>query len=205
MGPRTKFYAMTPKTTCQVLLSLGSALALAVTASAKDEVEIRKVNCTDLTFERVQRTLDPMISFERRYLLYGAIDSNDFRERRGKYFSVLWKTKNTAPGVVVRFEYLQAYTGPEIHVKEVTVDKVERNNSTHFEVTGQEYRGEWVWADGTALTPKEYEAYYDKLRTGEPIDVKATAKSGGDVVAWKVSLLRDGVVLATDKSFLWRE
>jgi hypothetical protein len=205
MGPRTKFYAMTPKTTCQLLLALGSAFALAATASAQDDVEIRKVNCSDLTFERVQRTMDPMISFERRYLLYGAIDSDDFRERRGKYFSVLWKGKDAAPGIVVRFEYLQAYTGPEVHVKEVTVDKVERNNATHFQVTGQEYRGEWTWPDGRTLTPEEYEAYYEKLRTGVPIERKATAKNGGDVVAWKVSLVRDGAVLATEKSFLWRE
>jgi hypothetical protein len=196
---------MTPRTTCKALLALGSALAMAIPASASDDVEIRKVNCTDLTFERVQRTADPMITFERRYLLYGAIEANDFRERRGKYFSVLWRAKDTAPGVKVRFEYLQAYTGPKIHVQEVTVDEIERTNSTHFQVTGKEFSGEWSWPDGKPLTQGEYESYVEKLRTGAKIDVQATAKSGGDVVAWKVSLVRDDVVLATNKSFLWRE
>lgn len=204
-GSTHEFNAMTPRTNCPALLILGSALALAMHATAIDDVEIRKVNCTDLTYERIQRTADPMITFERRYLLYGAINSDDFRARRGKYFSVLWKAKDTEPGIVVRLEYLQANSGPEIHVKEMTVDKVDRQNSTHFEIIGKDYSGEWFWPDGRKLEDREYEGYLQKIRNGEKIDVKATAKSGGDVVAWKVSLVRNGVVLATSKSFLWRE
>lgn len=196
---------MMPRKICQFLLTFGGAFALAAPASAVDDVEIRKVNCTDLTFERVQRTQDPMISFERRYLLHGAIDGAEQRERRGKYYNVHWRAKNTAPGIIVRFEYLQAFTGSEIHVQEVKVEKVERTNSTDFQVTGRQYSGEWVWPDGTPLTDQEYDVYLLKLRARQPIDVKATAKNGGDVVAWKVSLLRDGVVLATEKSYLWRE
>ncbi len=197
---------MTPRKTCQILLSLGGAIALAAPAAfAADEVEIRKVNYTDLTYDRIQRTADPMVNFERRYLLHGAITSEDFRDRRGKYFDVHWRAKDTAPGIVVRFEYLQAYTGSEVHVQEVTVDEVERTNCTKFQVIGRQYTGDWEWPDGTPLTIPEYESYVFKLRTGQPIATKATAKGGGDVLAWKVTLLRDGVVLDAYKSYLWRE
>jgi len=196
---------MTPNKTCQILLALGGAIALAAPASATDEVEIRKVNYTDLTYERVQRTSDPMIGFERRRLLFGAITTEDYRARRGKYFTVLWKAQDTAPGIVVRFEYLQSFTGAEIHLQEVTADKVERNNATDFQVTGRDFTGEWTWPDGRKLTDSEYDSYIRALRAGEPIEIKATPTGGGDVVAWKVSLVRDGAVLTTSKSYLWRD
>ena len=178
---------------------------MVASAFAKDEVEIRKVNPTELTFDRVQRTSDPMIDFERRRLVFGAITADDYRARRGKYFNVLWRAKDTAPGIVVRLEYLQAYTGSEIHVQEVTATKVERNNATDFQVTGRDFTGEWAWPDGRKLTEEEYDSYITRVRAGTPIDVKARPTGGGDVVAWKVSLVRDGAVLATTKSYLWRD
>ncbi len=197
---------MTPRKTCQILLSLGGAFALAAPAVfASDEVEIRKVNYTALTFERPQQTSDAMIDFERRYLLHGAITTEDIRARRGKYFTVLWRAKDAAPGIVVRFEYLQAYTGAQIHVQEVTVDEAKRSNSTDFQVIGRQYTGEWFWPNGKQLTDREYESYVAKLRSGETIQEKPTPKGGGDVVAWKVTLLRDGVALDTEKSYLWRD
>lgn len=197
---------MTPRKTRRIFLSLGGALALAAPAAfATEEIEIRKVLCTAVTFERNQQTSDAMISFERRHLLHGAVTAEEQRARRGKYFTVLWRAKDASSGIVVRFEYLQAHTGAEVHVQEITVDDVERTNSTKFQVTGRDYAGEWTWPDGSALTDREVDAYLLRLRSDRPAETKATPKNGGDVVAWKVSILRAGAVLAAEKSYLWRD
>jgi hypothetical protein len=134
-----------------------------------DAGEITRVNITEYVAKKPVRTADPMIRFERRYLTWGAINSDDYREREGKYFTIFWKTKD--PGAAtVRFEYLQGKTGKTVHVKEVTADKVQRGtNKADFRVTGAEF--------------------HDK----------------GDVLAWKASILRNGVVVADRKSFLWKD
>lgn len=101
-------------------------------------VSISKVNPYHLETSRTVKTDDEMIKFERRRLSYGAVDSADFRERKGYYYTVFWNTKTKAPATV-RFEYRVAATGPEIHQKEIHVSEPKGRNATRFEVIGEEY------------------------------------------------------------------
>ncbi|MEM7009990.1 MAG: hypothetical protein AAF585_00780 [Verrucomicrobiota bacterium] len=102
--------------------------------------EIIKVKIERINLSEQFRTDDPMIAFERRHLLFGAYKSEDYYAREGRYYTIFWETKDRAPGLVVRFEYIQANTEDKIHVKEVAVDKVKRRNVTKFNVIGEEFQ-----------------------------------------------------------------
>lgn len=121
---------------------LGLATIVPHTTSAREGTpEIRKVKYERLNLSESLRTEDAMISFERSYLLYGAITSDEYRAREGKYYTIFWKSKgDRRPGMVVRLEYMQANTGDEVKVKEVTVDKVQRQNTTDINVIGEEFK-----------------------------------------------------------------
>ncbi len=119
-----------------------------------------------LDLEKNLETPDPMLQFERRQHLHGAITRAEQKEREGHYYVFWWKDKERTPAVV-QLEYRQANTGSQVKVKEVAVDRVRRNNKTRFQITGEEYH----------------------------ID--------GEVTSWRVSVLRDGQVVASDQSYLW--
>jgi hypothetical protein len=132
--------------------------------------EITQVKIEEYLTSKPVRTEDPMIRFERRYLVWGAINSADYLAREGKYFTIFWKVKDRSSGVKVRMEYLQSMTGRKVHVQEVAVDQPCRgNNAADFQVIGTDYH------------------------------------KNGDVLAWKATILRDGVVLAERRSFLWKD
>ncbi len=161
---------MRKPTALALALLAGMILSIPFSPSVQagpEKAEIRKVKYYDLLLKQRVRTADPMIAFERDYLLYGAIDKEDYKAREGTYYTVFWKSKDRSPGMVVRFEYLAAKTADTLHVKEVVVDKIKRQNTTDFTVIGDEFREQ------------------------------------GDVRAWRVSLLREGEVLTSAKSFLW--
>jgi len=196
---------MTPKTTCQILLALGSALALAAPAYATDEVEIRKVNSTELSYERVQRTSDPMIDFERRRLVFGAHHLGRLPRPPWEVFQRVvesegYGSRNRSP--------FRVSSG--LHRFGDSREGSDRGQSGakqrhRFPGHWTSFTGEWTWPDGRKLTEEEYDSYISRVRSGDPIDVKANPTGGGDVVAWKVSLVRDGSVLATTRSYLWRD
>ncbi|MEX2581128.1 MAG: hypothetical protein WD342_18865 [Verrucomicrobiales bacterium] len=102
-------------------------------------VTITKVNPYHLQTGSIAKTADEMVEFESRRFLYGAVDSEDHKERWGNYFSIFWKSETKAPATV-RLEYRQGGTGPAIHRKETFVPEPGRRNVTKFEVTGDEYR-----------------------------------------------------------------
>ena len=128
------------------LLAIALACLLPTAASAilpffgsDPEAEISKVKIERIELGKKFETEDPMIAFERRYLLYRAYKSEDYWAREGKYYSIFWESDDRSPGLVVRFEYIQAGTEDEIHVKEVSIDRVKRRNVTKFEVVGEEF------------------------------------------------------------------
>ena len=88
--------------------------------------------------ERIQ-TEDRMIRFEQQHRLHGAITSEDFLSRFGHYVTVFWKLEQKG-AATVRLEYTQANTGPTIFTKETTVSDAGHNNTTEFQVVGEEYR-----------------------------------------------------------------
>lgn len=133
----------------------------------KPAAEITRVKYERIELSKKLKTHDPMIAFEQRYLLYGAYKSVDYYAREGKYYTVFWRSDDRSPGLVVRFEYLQANTEDKIKVQETPIEKVKRGNITKFKVTGEEFRDD------------------------------------GNVLAWRVSLVRNGEVVATSESFLW--
>ena len=79
-----------------------------------------------------------MIVHEHRHLLHGAIDSSEYTEKMGNYYTIFWESKNRVPAVL-KFEYCQATTGPKVYSKEIRVEKPGRKNVTKLDVTGEEY------------------------------------------------------------------
>lgn len=138
-------------------------------AEGEGLAEITRVKIEEYLASKPVRTEDPTIRFERRYLTWGAISSEEYLEREGKYYTIFWKMKDSEP-VTVRFEYLQAKTGRTVHVQEAAIDRGKRGgNIVDFRVTGKVFH------------------------------------EGGDVLAWKASIVRNGAVLTDRKSFLWKD
>jgi len=84
-------------------------------------------------------TTDPMIAFEQRHVLHGAVHDYEFKNRFGHYFSVFWESKDRAAPIRVRLEYTQAQNGAKVEWKEVLVTNVKRNNTTKIVIAGPEY------------------------------------------------------------------
>lgn len=107
---------------------------------------------------------DPMLDFEHRRYLLGAIDDSEAEERYGNYFSIFWKTQSKAPATV-RLDFRQGKTGNQIHSLEEFVSKPGRTNVTKFQIAGPDYRSkgkvtQWkasVIENGTVVA--EYKSY----------------------------------------------
>ncbi|MFT5465096.1 MAG: hypothetical protein ACI8UO_000182 [Verrucomicrobiales bacterium] len=150
-----------------VLLAPGTSSAFLGIGGDNPDAEITKVKYEWLNLGIRFKSEDPMINFERRQLLWGSYKTADYYAKAGKYYTIFWRSKDRSPGLVVRFEYRQANTEDEVHVKDVAVDNVKRRNIARFEVIGDEF------------------------------------KENGNVLSWRVSLVRGEEVVATSESFLW--
>lgn len=84
-------------------------------------------------------TPDPMMKFEQRRYLHGAITAEEQREREGHYYAFAWRDEDRSPAVV-RLEYRQEGSGAQVKVQEVAIDAARRKNNTYFQVTGEEYQ-----------------------------------------------------------------
>jgi hypothetical protein len=156
--------------TLRLLLSaslLSTLLTSCSSVSKGPGGQISKVKYFHLIPTERQRTPDRSLSFERQYLLRGAVTAAEQRERAGQYYSILWKVTDRSQPVTVKFQYRQANTGLEIATLEQTVTDVRRNNWSKFQVTGPAYN------------------------------------SNGRVTSWKVTLEREGQVLASQQSYIW--
>lgn len=127
-------------------------------------VAITKVNPFHLQASSELNSGDPMLEFEHRRHLLGAIEQAEVEERYGNYFSIFWKTETKAPATV-RLEFRQGKTGNEVHSLEEFVAKPGRTNVTKFQVAGPDYRDsgkvtQWkasVIENGTVVA--EYKSY----------------------------------------------
>lgn len=115
--------------------------------------------------ERV-RTFDRSLSFERQYLLRGAVTAGEQRERAGQYYTFNWKVDDRSQPVTLKFQYRQENTGLETHLQQEEVADIKRSNWTKFQVIGTEY--------------------YDK---GRVTSWKLTVERGGEVLVSQQSYL----------------
>ncbi len=83
-------------------------------------------------------TQNPMIRFERRRLDFGAINSDEVRQREGHYFTFFWKAGRAAD-VTVRLEYRQERLGTYVQAKEIRYGAAKGAMKTEFSVVGDEY------------------------------------------------------------------
>lgn len=84
-------------------------------------------------------TDDPMIRFEYMHRIRGAVESEEYLERYGHYFTVFWQGVDKGSDVTVRLEYRQSNTGGKLLTLESQPSKVKWRNTTEFEVTGEAY------------------------------------------------------------------
>jgi len=115
--------------------------------------------------ERI-RTFDRSLSFERQYLLRGAVTASEQRERGGQYYSFQWKVVDRSQPVTLKLQYRQANTGLETFLVQEEVVDIKRSNWTKFQIIGPEY--------------------YEK---GRVTSWKLTLEQGGQVVASQQSYL----------------
>lgn len=123
------------------LLTTGLACLLAscATTDSGGVAQITKVNPYHLKPGMWIQTEDAMIAFEQRHHLHGAVTAEDYAEKFGHYFTIFWKTSARGSATTVRLEYLQANTGPTVHVKETVVSNPKGRNTTDIAVVGEEY------------------------------------------------------------------
>ncbi len=140
----------------RILKILGVALSLAGCATSSTEVvqvlkpralplsidsrfEFRKVKTFLNDPATYKTTRDEMIRFERERAEFGAVTSEEQRQREGNYYTFFWRT--SVPGeVTIRFEYRQANLGPYIMAKEIRYPEGRGSHATNFSVIGTTYQ-----------------------------------------------------------------
>lgn len=81
---------------------------------------------------------DPMISFERQRVNFGAINQNDRRERWGHYFTFFWKAQRRAD-LTVRLEYRQQALGSHVQARELHYPAAKGSMKSEFRIIGDDY------------------------------------------------------------------
>jgi hypothetical protein len=132
---------MSPLSPSRLLLAAltASLLAACSSVSVGSGGRITKVNYYHLNPGIVTRTLDPAITFERDYHLYGAVTKAETIERQGHYYTIFWRADDRTQPVRLVFEYRQANTGLAVKSQELEVAAPRRKNVSHFQVTGDSY------------------------------------------------------------------
>ena len=102
---------------------------------------ITKVNPDHFYPGKVVKTTDRMVEFEHLRRFHGVLDTADYQDAYGNYFSVFWVSEDKRP-VTVRFDYRLGKTANQVHSKEISVDSPKSKNVTKFQVTGDEYKNQ---------------------------------------------------------------
>ncbi len=120
-------------------LAAASLLSSCSSASKSSGGTISKVKQFHLIPTERTRAKDRSLSFERQYLLHGAVTAAEQRERAGNYYAFHWKVADRSQPVTVKLQYRQAESGLEIATMEQVITEVRRSNWTKFQVTGADY------------------------------------------------------------------
>ncbi|MFV1979464.1 MAG: hypothetical protein ACC649_08950 [Myxococcota bacterium] len=120
-------------------LLAASAFLLGCASTEESAGEITKVKYFHLTEDTTDQTaIDPMVRFERKYLLHGLVTRHEQKENFGSYYTIFWKVADPSAPALVRFEYTQQSTGPEIQTRDFPADEIKRSNITRFAILGDE-------------------------------------------------------------------
>lgn len=85
--------------------------------------------------------VDPMISFNQRRRLHGAVSNEERAQRYGQYFTVDWESlPKTAGTATLEFSYRQQNTAAELHQKQRIVQIKGGEQFTEFAVVGEEFK-----------------------------------------------------------------
>lgn len=105
-----------------------------------DAVQFRKtkIHFNDPTVVRPVPTQEAMIAFERQRVNFGAVTSNDRRERFGQYFSFFWRTSRKAD-LTMRFEYRQANLGSYVQARELPYPAAKGSFKSEFNIIGDDF------------------------------------------------------------------
>lgn len=82
--------------------------------------------------------VDPSVSFERSYRMYGAITALDGRQRFGNYFDFFWVARRPAH-VRVRLEYRQEKLHALVQAREVDYPHGRGHHQTEFAIIGDDF------------------------------------------------------------------
>jgi hypothetical protein len=82
--------------------------------------------------------IDPSVSFERGYRMFGAITSLDQRQRFGNYFDFFWVARRPAH-VRVRLEYRQEKLHAFVQAREVDYPHARGHHETEFAILGDDF------------------------------------------------------------------
>lgn len=88
--------------------------------------------------ELFQETPNETINFERRRVNFGALSSEERRQREGTYYDFFWRATRPAD-LRVRFEYRQAKTGNAVRAQEIAYEQAKGTVRTSFAVIGDNY------------------------------------------------------------------
>ena len=122
-----------------VLLARADALPLAIDTA----FQFRKFKTYFLETPQVQGlttagNVEQSIAFERRHLLFGAINASDIRDRYGNYFTFFWRSQRPA-NLTVRLEYRQQKLAGMIQAREVSYPDAQGSFVTRFAINGDDY------------------------------------------------------------------
>lgn len=115
-----------------------AAAALLLQAScSSSSTGITKVKTFHLVAGDERAAADQAIPFEYKHYMYGAITSQEKRDREGHYYTVMWRVEKTGP-VTIRFEYRQGDSRSE--VKRQEAGATGQRGTVKFEVNGADYQ-----------------------------------------------------------------
>ena len=103
-----------------------------------DHFQFRKTELFQNDPKVFKPTMDPMISFERERLNYGAVTYVDKVARYGNYFTFFWRSDQKSD-ITVRLEYRQENLGSYVQAKELNYTDAKGTIKSQFKVVGDDY------------------------------------------------------------------
>ena len=116
---------------------------------------------------------------EHLYFNYGAVTSEQTKDKLGHYFTFFWKPRRPLKEGLIVWEYLQEFDGNKLRSIEIPFTQAAGWQRTRFSVSGRSYAPEALSANATA------------------------PKSGGRVIAWRLRIYEGEKLAGETTSFVW--